>query len=133
MANYLLGHYRRGSAKGWINVLNALILSAGVNHQELGGKIVSVMVFLDKAGTLTLSMPTRPLKAGLSPSVSRVKIYAVAIKEEFCALLRQLVSQTDGEIIEKSFRIKDYAGRLRLQLVAEMSGQRAYVISTNMV
>lgn len=47
-------------------------------------------------------------------------------------LVKQLGETADGEIIEENFRIKDYAGRLRLQLVAEMPGQRAYVINTNM-
>ncbi|MDM7512847.1 hypothetical protein [Lactobacillus delbrueckii] len=134
LANYLLGHIDEAVAKGWINVLNALYPFSGSNHQELvENRFVSVMVFLDKGGDFDIIYANKASKSWTESLRLKGEDYAVAIKEEFCALLRQLVSQTDGEIIEKSFRIKDYAGRLRLQLVAEMSGQRAYVISTNMV
>lgn len=92
---------------------------------------VPVMVFLDKGGDFDIIYANKASKIWTESLRLKGEDYAAAIKEEFCALLRQLVSQTDGEIIEKSFRIKDYAGRL--QLVAEMPGQRAYVISTNMV
>lgn len=118
---------------GRVNVLNALYPFSGSNCQELA-ETVPVMVFLDKGGDFDIIYIIYANKASKSWTESlRLKgeDYAAAIKEEFCALLRQLVSQTDGKIIEKSFRIKDYAGRL--QLVAEMPGQRAYVISTNMV
>ena len=108
------------------------ILSAGAITRSWW-KIVSVMVFLDKGGDFDIIYANKASKSWTESLRLKGEDYAVAIKEEFCALLRQLVSQTDGVIIEKSFRIKDYAGRLRLQLVAEMSGQRAYVISTNMV
>ena len=91
------------------------------------------MVFLDKGGDFDIIYANKASKSWTESLRLKGEDYAAAIKEKFCALLRQLVSQTDGEIIEKSFRIKDYAGRLHLQLVAEMPGQRAYVISTNMV
>ncbi len=117
---------------GQVNVLNALYPFSGSNHQELA-ETIPVMVFLDKGGDFDIIYANKASKSWTESLRLKGEDYAAAIKEEFCALLRQLVSQTDGEIIEKSFRIKDYAGRLRLQLVAEMPGQRAYVISTNMV
>jgi EAL domain-containing protein (putative c-di-GMP-specific phosphodiesterase class I) len=115
---------------GQVNVLNALYPFSGSNHQELA-ETIPVMVFLDKGGDFDIIYANKASKSWTESLRLKGEDYAAAIKEEFCALLRQLVSQTDGEIIEKSFRIKDYAGRL--QLVAEMPGQRAYVISTNMV
>jgi EAL domain-containing protein (putative c-di-GMP-specific phosphodiesterase class I) len=117
---------------GQVNVLNALYPFSGSNHQELA-ETIPVMVFLDKGGDFDIIYANKASKSWTESLRLKGEDYAAAIKEEFCALLRQLVSQTDGEIIEKSFRIKDYAGRLRLQLVAEMPGQRAYVISTNTV
>lgn len=113
-----------------VNVLNALYPFSGSNCQELV-ETVPVMAFLDKGGDFDIIYANKASKSWTESLRLKGEDYAAAIKEEFCALLRQLVSQTDGEIIEKSFRIKDYAGRL--QLVAEMPGQRAYVISTNMV
>lgn len=117
---------------GQVNVLNAFYPFSGRNYQELV-ETVPVMVFLDKGGDFEIIYTNKASKSWKESVLLKGEDYVAAVKEEFCALLRQLVSQTDGEIIEKSFRIKDYAGRLSLQLVAEMPGQRAYVINTNMI
>ncbi|MGM9905791.1 EAL domain-containing protein [Lactobacillus sp.] len=117
---------------GQVNVLNALYPFSGRNNQELV-ETVPVMVVLDRKGKLELIYANKASQNLIKSLRLEGEIFETIYKKEFYALLRRLGSQADGEIVEENFRIKNYSGRLRLQLVAEMPGQRAYVTSTNMV
>ena len=113
---------------GQVNVLNVLYPFSGKNDQELV-ETVPVTMILDRGGDLELIYANKASQNWMQA----LRLEGDGFKQEFLALLKRLVSQADGEIVEENFRIKNYAGRLRLQLVAEMPGQRAYVTSTNMV
>ncbi|MDQ7161010.1 sensor domain-containing diguanylate cyclase [Lactobacillus delbrueckii] len=117
---------------GQVNVLNALYPFSGSNHQELA-ETVPVMVFLDKGGDLEPIYSNKVAQNWCQSLRLRGAGFEFDCRREFLTLVKQLGETAAGEIIEENFRIKDYAGRLRLQLVAEMPGQRAYVINTNMV
>lgn len=68
---------------GQVNVLNAPYPLSGSNCQELVEN-VPVMVFLDKGGDFDIIYAkTRLLKAGLRPSVSRVKITRQPSRKSF--------------------------------------------------
>jgi hypothetical protein len=116
---------------GQINVLNALYPFSGKNDQDLA-ETVPVMLLLDKGGDLEPIYSNKAAQNWCQSLRLRGAGFEFDCRREFLTLVKQLGETADGEIIEENFRIKDYAGRLRLQLVAEMPGQRAYVINTNM-
>lgn len=117
---------------GQVNVLNALYPFSGKNDQELA-ETVPVMLLLDKGRDLEPIYSNKAAQNWCQSLRLRGAGFEFDCRREFLTLVKQLGETADGEIIEENFRIKDYAGRLRLQLVAEMPGQRAYVTSTNMV
>ncbi|WP_201330572.1 GGDEF domain-containing phosphodiesterase, partial [Lactobacillus nasalidis] len=117
---------------GRVNVLDVLHPFIEKNDQELT-ETVPVMIILDRGGELETIYANKASQSWISALRLQEGDYEANFKKEFFALVKRMASQAGGQIAERNFQIGDYAGRLRLQLVAQMPGQRAYVTSANMI
>lgn len=117
-----------GSAKAWLWLGGAVILAAVVGFADPVWRVLAVFAF-SAAGFALLRAAARPARSALVPAAA-ADAHAGALGAEFAALVRELESETEGQLREgltELDRVKDLLAHAIENLLASFNNMNAHV------